>query len=263
MNSLLLQCDKNYNSLPCCHPEPYQCNCSDCMRKDFHERPDIYNCEKKANYYVLNYGPSFTSEIYHYFTASQILENNFNQKTVNILSLGCGFAPDLLALERYIFNNNLSINFHYHGLEISPAWITTRSSHTNTTFLIEDVSNNINFTDFDIIFIVKLFSTLRKNNLHNQFLISLNNAISSQLVSNSYVIFIDINSIHMGRDDFHDSVKGLFGSYHQYYSGYQPPYYESSWTKIEQQDIVFSIPDSLCITPLREIRNNIFFEYRK
>jgi len=230
---------------------------------DFHDRPDTYNCEKKVNYYVLNYGPSFASEIYHYFSTSQVLENNFNNTTLNILSLGCGFSPELIALERYIRDYHLTINFNYRGIDSNQSWNNTRLHNANAQYIIDDVSHNINLIDMDIVFVIKLFSTLYKNNLSNQFLSSLRNAISSQLKANGLLIFIDVNSIHMGRDIFHNSVSNLFTKCYQYYSGINPPYSEYSWTRINQQNIVFTIPNNLSISPLPNLRNNIFFEYWK
>ena len=102
-NKLFRKCEENYynKSEKCCHQDGRsQCNCFFCLHDQFYnDASDYYDCKNKLNYYVLNYGASYISEIYYYLGTSRLL-NNFNN-SINILSLGCGFAPD------YFLSTNL------------------------------------------------------------------------------------------------------------------------------------------------------------
>lgn len=262
MKELLTRCNGNLNSLPCCHSEQSNCNCYPCLHSDFRTRPDTYNCEKKMNYYVLNYGPSFASEIYHYLSFSKILEGFSFTGNIRILSLGCGFAPDLLAISRYIDDNHLPVQFEYYGVDQSSCWDTARYYSGYAKFIQGDAITTMNFSDYDLVFISKLFSTLYKHDSHEKFLAAFSNAVGTQLNTDCIVVFHDINSRHMGRDVLHNSVQNLFNSYRQFYCD-NPPYTNSNWERIPPTNIVFSIPNGLNFDPLRVVGKTVFFEYRK
>ena len=105
LNKILTQCLNNYPTFPCCHKDDRNCYCYNCIQPSFYDGGvDEYDCPKKLNFYVLKYGPSYVSEIYHFLSASQILEH-FQDKNINILSLGCGFSPDYFAISKYISDN--------------------------------------------------------------------------------------------------------------------------------------------------------------
>jgi hypothetical protein len=214
------------------------------------------------NYYVLNYGPSYASEIYHYLSNSKILEGFGFKKDLRILSLGCGFAPDLIAILRYIDDEQLPVKFKYCGIDQSVCWTTARYLSKTATFIKDDVATSLNFNEYDLVFIVKLFSTLYKHNIHETFLKTFHNAVKTHLRNDSIVVFNDINSFHMGRDLFHASVKNLFSKHRQFYCD-DPNYKGPGWTKIPENKIVFSVPPGLSVLSLMEIRKTIFFEYRK
>ncbi len=263
MKELLLRCNENVMSMPCCHSDGRICYCYDCLREGFYHMPDTYECAKKMNYYVLNYGPSYASEIYHYLSNSNILETLWSDKKLRILSLGCGFGPDLVAIERYVDDKNLPIQFEYYGIDESTCWDTARYDSENATFAEHDVVSSLNLSDCDLIFIVKLFSTLYKHKLHNHFLSVFNSAVNTQLKDDGIVVFNDINSIHMGRDVFHDAVKHLFKQCRQFYCD-DPEYTEPGWIKIPDNKVVFSIEfEQLSIFPLLDVGETVFFEYRK
>lgn len=114
--------------------------------------PDSYDCEKKVNYYVLNYGPSFASEIYHYLAFTQVLEEFESKRKLKILSLGCGFAPDLIALKKYIKDKQLVIQIEYCGIDKSDSWNSARYSTENAEFIEGDVTKSLNMDGYDFIF---------------------------------------------------------------------------------------------------------------
>jgi len=173
MRIILSSCDQIYRSAPCCHSDGRDCYCYSCLHSSFYSpTPDTYQCQKKICYYIMNYGPAYSSEVYHYLSESQILENNFNCQSMNILSLGCGFSPDLVAIERYITDNNLNITFNYLGLDNSPHWSSLGIAHPYAQYYLQDVLSGFKFSGYDIIFINKLYSTLKKNGQHSQFVIT-------------------------------------------------------------------------------------------
>lgn len=210
----------------------------------------------------MNYGPSFASEFYYYLVKSQILEKSYIKQDIRILSLGCGFAPDLLALDRYIKENRLRKDYEYHGVDMNRSWEGARYVTPNSRFYVGDVSQKINLSGYDIVIISKLFSTLLKNQLGRQFISIFEYAVSTQLKPNGIVIFNDINHWKMGRDAFHNKVKEHFRFIRQYYCD-DPEHTESDWIKIPQDNIAFKIPRIAGYSPLPQVTQNIFFEYRK
>ncbi|PKN01897.1 MAG: hypothetical protein CVU77_02890 [Elusimicrobia bacterium HGW-Elusimicrobia-1] len=183
-------------------------------------------------------------------------------KKIKILSLGCGFAPDFLAATKYISDNDLSMSIDYHGIDMNDSWKSARYELTGARFSTDDVSVNIDLSGYDIVIIGKLFSTLMKNSLGGKFLDTFRWAVSSQLKKSAFVIFNDINSRNKGRDVFHNRVCDLFTSVRQYYCD-DPPYKGASWIPIPENHIVCSIPIGFEHSPLREIRQSVFFEYKK
>ena len=45
----------------------------------------------------------------------------------NILSLGCGASPDLMALEQYLLKNNVYKSIHYWGIDLNYRWQTIQN----------------------------------------------------------------------------------------------------------------------------------------
>lgn len=262
MFDLLVKCNENLNVLPCCHPAQDMCYCYNCLKKDYWERPDSYECVKKMSFYILNYGPSYASEIYHYLSYSQVLKGLTLNSKIRVLSLGCGFAPDLFAISKYVQNNSLPIQIEYCGIDQSESWIPFRCPFDNATFIEGDAIAKMDFTGYDLVFISKLFSTLYKNGLHNNFLSVFHGAVTNQMQLGRIVVFHDINSVHMGRDVFHNSVNGLFQTCRQFYCD-SPPYTRPEWIKIPHDEVVFPIPPGLKYSPLQETTKAVFFEYRK
>lgn len=262
MIEILSRCNTYLANNACCHGDARTCDCYQCLRGGFYGMPDRYDCRKKLCYYVLNYGPSYASEIYHYLAASQILESFVPRGVVNILSLGCGFAPDLIAIDKYIRNNNLHLQVNYTGVDASDCWQPSRYFNATSIFHTGDVAAYLRMTGFDIVFLVKLFSTLRSNNQHQQFLQSLQATVANELANGAYLIFNDVNSMHTGRDIFHNSMRNNFAGVRQFYFA-TPPYAERNWTHIPTHQIMFNIPANLAINPMRQLNKTVVFEYRK
>jgi hypothetical protein len=214
-------------------------------------------------YYVLKYGSSYLSETYHYLENSKIIES-LNLNDINILSLGCGFCPDYYAISQYIADKGLSIHFQYCGLDQSEAWNTTRLAYQNLNYLQTDLLNPFSFQNAHIIMLNKVFSTLFRHGLANNFLFNLVNAINDSMQENAILIFNDINHIAMGRDLFNTRISPLFlaSRIRRYYTD-NPPYFEVSWVKIPQNSIICPVTSLPFVEPIDFINRNVFFEYRK
>ena len=109
MKKILMQCNSIQAALPCCHNDGRICDCTQCLKEGFYIGTDTYHCLKKLCFYTINYGPIYISEIYHFLGKSKLLEKNFGGSSINVLSLGCGFGPDFIALSKYIYDNRLNI----------------------------------------------------------------------------------------------------------------------------------------------------------
>lgn len=249
--------------MPCCHTDNRVCNCLNCLRKGFYTDPDSYDCAKKMSYYVAFYGPSYASELYHYFNKSHIFEKlSMQNSKLKILSLGCGFAPDLAAISKYTEDKNLSINYTYHGIDLSPNWGNSRYVNQHASFSIGDVSSSLSLKGYDLIFIVKLYSTLKSIGKQINFRKILKDAIVSEMLSNSVLVFTDVNSIYTGRNQFDTYIRGEFNTTRRYCFT-NPKYTPSNCTVIKNTDVVFKIPKGLKISPLMSTTNVVCFEYTK
>lgn len=263
MRGLLRTCDQIYRTLPCCHNDGRDCRCYNCLHMSFYSSgPDTYNCHKKLCYYVMNYGPAYASEIYHYFSQSQILENNFNGKSLNIISLGCGFSPDLIALGKYLSDHNLAINVHYLGLDNEPLWNSLQINNPCAQYCLHDVISGFSLSGYDMVFINKLYSTLKKNNQDSKFLGLLSTQIRASLPADSFLIFTDINHRAMGRDEFNGSINNFFTQKHFYYYPVEDAY-SGNFTAINQTQNVFCTPAGISVSPKPEVTKAIIFEYQK
>lgn len=200
MKPILRLSNQIYSAEDCCHDDGRVCYCYDCLHKSFYSltTPDEYDCLKKLCYYVMNYGPAYASEIYHYLSESQVLESNYCGKTVKVLSLGCGFSPDLIALDKYISDKNLSIKLSYTGIDNEQLWNSLRNNDPRAKYFVSDVCSGFDMSGCDFVFINKLYSTLRKNKQDKQFIKLLIHQVGTALKTGSFLIFNDINHRDMG-----------------------------------------------------------------
>ncbi len=264
MQTILSLCDQIYKTQHCCHDDGRKCYCYDCLHAGFFSpTQDTYDCYKKLCFYVMNYGPAYASEIYHYLSESQILENNFNRrKSLSVISLGCGFSPDLIAIKKYISDRNLKIKLNYLGLDNAPLWSNLRNRYSCARYSVCDVLSGFDLSEYDLIFVNKLFSTLKKNKKENQFLKILKQQIQTNLPTDSFLVFSDINHRDMGRDQFDTSVKGFFQVKNYYYFPVEKPY-TGNFSPISHIGNVFQIPRGLTVSPKPEVTKAVIFEYRK
>ncbi len=256
----LNQCNEALLHYPCCKTDGTECNCLSSLKDDYYNRADTYNCHKKMNTYVLRFGLAYASEIYNYLSFSKF-KNKFDlSKPLNVKSLGCGFSPDYYALKQYFQNQNIQTQINYIGLDSGECWNLARPNDGNCSYPLSDLTTPFDLSNTDVVFISKVFSTLYKNDNGSVFLLNLENAIKQTLKTGALIVFIDINTNKMGRDQFHSSVSKYLPNFNQYYFGGYSGY---NWLKINENEMVFPVPPMLSIEPLTSTGQTVVFEYRK
>ena len=268
MSNILTKCTELYNNEKNCDEFEKKGSCLQCVKSSFdiqNKNSDTYNCLKKLATYTIHFGTMYTSEIYHFLEESKLLENHFNNKKINVLSLGCGVMPDKIALEYYIKNKNININLLYKGYDIEPLWNKINFSED---FETKNIVDGFDCRGIDIIFMNKVFSTLKNNDLSDDFLNTFKQELEN-LSSGSFVIFNDINSKYMGRDKFHyftfDNSLECIGKYffnRENFDGTKE-YSESDYIEIQNKNNRYKIPDNLPFEPRDVPTKTVFFLYRK
>ncbi|OPX42188.1 hypothetical protein CLHUN_39750 [Ruminiclostridium hungatei] len=263
IETLTGSCNDIFLASDCCHDDGRICSCYDCLGEDYYSRADSYNCQKKLCYYTMNYGPAYASEIYHYLSASQLLEREFNGRSIRVLSLGCGFSPDAYALDRYIDDNNLNITFDYTGYDMEISWNGLREAYQNRDYETRNLLNGFSLAGYDIVFMCKVFSTIKRNDVNSgtALLNILKNEIN-KMNNGSYFIFNEVNHRDFGRDWFDSEIKNLFSRCTQFYFPIEKAY-NGGYIPINNTGNIFEFPDNLAVYPKTYVNKSIIFEYRK
>lgn len=234
-------------------------SCLQCVKDSFYfPNRDTYNCLKKLATYTIEYGAMYASEIYHFLEQSKLLEKYFNNERINILSLGCGFMPDSIALRDYIENKKLDIDFLYKGYDIEPLWNQINSKNFET----KDIINGFDCKGIDIIFMNKVFSTLVNHQLSDKFLDTFEKELQS-LTCGSLVVFNDINRWNMGRDEFNSfAINNSLECIGKYFFN-RDEYSESDYIEIQNKGNRYRLPNNLPFEPRNVPTKTVFFLYRK
>lgn len=138
----------------CTHPSG---SCSGCCREcteqvHWHRkngRTD-YDCQKLLYYYVCRYAWKYCSEIMY---ALETLDLE-DYPSYNILSIGCGSAPDLMAFEQINRKDKKSI--YYRGFDINPFWEAIHNEIENYILTCDDIEAKFTIRD--------IFDVIEKNN---------------------------------------------------------------------------------------------------
>lgn len=263
MINILERCNQIQQDSDCCHSDGRVCYCMNCLQDGFYSNDsDTYNCLKRLCFYTMNYGPIYVSEIYH-FLGTSCLMGNFNSfSKIKILSIGCGFAPDYIAISKYLSANKLTLKFDYTGYDIEENWKYITSGIINDVPEIYDALSGFSLSDFHIVFLNKLFSTLKNNGTAKKFLDIFVQEIEKSLPVGSFVVFNDINHWNMGRDMFDTAISTKLTTIGKYYFNVREAY-QGNYTEIASIDNISFIPSGLPITPLQEATKSVFFLYQK
>ena len=263
MIELLNRTNELFGATICCHNDPaHPCHCITCLQGGFYGEPDTYNCIKKLCSYVMNYGPCYSSEMFHFLSADHLLENNYNNSQMNILSLGCGFCPDWFGINKYISDKRLTITYNYRGIDSQELWSQLREGVSNATYQYFDLLNGFNLSGFDLIIVNKLFSTLQSIDQHNIFLAILVREIQNSMAVGSHLIFNDANHQNKGRDIFDNAIQQYFREIRRYKFNIDNPY-GRQYININSINNVFVYPNNLAIIPKPTVTKAVVFVYRK
>lgn len=275
LGDVLMQCDENFSGLRCCKLDGSECNCiKDLGRAFFEEELETYNCPKRASAYALFYGSAYASEIYHYLTASTFLQDVDRSRALNVISLGCGFSPDYFAIRKYFEDNGVDQKINYIGVDKSPFWGLARTNSPECIYYDHDITTPFFLSDGvalpDVVIISKVFSTLYSNNkqenknLYGRFLTNLENFHRNFFHQNTKLVFVDINHWRKGRDVFHSNVIRYLKNCRQYYFAFDKSHDgDGGWVPIENNNLVFDVPERSSSVGISEIKKTIIFEYRK
>lgn len=235
--------------------------CLECVKDSFKGNGnDKYDCLVKLAHYTIYYGISYISEIYYLLKRSQILEKVIkNKKYINISSLGCGFMPDLIAIDKYINDMWLKdIKIGYQGYDIEALWkeITLCPQCLEIKDLVND---NFDCTDIDIIFVNKLFSTLKRNELHMDFLCNFKNQLED-LPIGSFIVYNDVNNVNEGRDIFNKCITNR--SYELVQKFKTEDGFNDNYMELNMQ-FICDFPTALHISSKDYQNKTVFFVYKK
>lgn len=207
-------CDKQYREHPCmdCKNES-KCNhdCKICLDDLNYHRNELrldYDCEHLLDYYVCRYSYKYCSEIMYALDKIDLSR----YPCFNILSLGCGSAPDLMAFDCI----NCGKNITYWGFDSCTSWekvhnkIISNFNGSVQFFRGKDVRNyfeNCPYKNFNVIIIEYLISffynEIRENGVKEWFEQLAHQIVQNKLANSPLLVIInDVDSIYTGRDSF-------------------------------------------------------------
>ena len=172
-----------------------------------------YNCKRLLYFYVCKYTQKYESEIeYAFHTLSRL--QNYNR--YNLLSLGCGATPDLIAMEQYNMFYGYNKPICYWGVDLNEHWkpiheMIQRYAKAHTyeiDFIYDDVTTlfkRICYKNFNILVLQYLISFFYNNSDILAIDIFYDNLIENvikYMLPQSIIIINDVNSNRRGRDYF-------------------------------------------------------------
>lgn len=226
-------CDEEYSSCPCEGCDRNQLcrqDCKNCLDDLHFHKNEIrtdYSCEHLLDYYVCRYSHKYCSEIIY---AMENIDLN-KYPYFNVLSLGCGGAPDLMAFDYLGLNQSVK----YKGFDINKGWVKIHNyiEEVTESNLVEfyrghnvlDFFDNYTIPRCNVIIIEYLISFfyggIGHNGLEKWFRQLVNNVISHKSPDSPALIIInDVDSIYTGRDDFillSNAIKALGFTINQEY----------------------------------------------
>ena len=176
----------------------------------------MYDCPKMLYHYVCQFSYLYASEIQHSFIEEKDYLKDFPY--YHMLSLGCGAAVDLMALENFCDNEGYEQHISYFGIDSNNYWNNIQrkierycdENNISRRFLCADAikilkSNAIN--DANIIVISYMISYLYNNGQIKEvdsfidYLVE--NAVLKKKKDQKMLIVInDLNTYKKGRDHF-------------------------------------------------------------
>lgn len=241
-------CNKKYNTLGdkcgngvCSHPTG-KCSgsCYDCLYQIHYfnssqcDKKSLYDCPKMLYHYVCQYTLRYASEILYALKDETSFLSTFDN--INMMSIGCGGCPDLMAMEKFMYDNGIMAPLSYNGYDVNPLWLPVHNRVKGycaingiiSRFMREDAINY--FSKFyslntNVIVISYLISYLYNTPQKKEILAFFDRLIDNVIVRNNdkkLIIFNDVNSCNRGRDYFDAFLrklkrKGVHGFYRYMY----------------------------------------------
>lgn len=128
-------CNKKYTTFGdkcgngvCSHPTG-KCSgsCYNCLYEihyfdgDKCKHKSLYDCQKMLYHYVCQYTLRYASEILHAFKDENCFLSTF--ESINMMSIGCGGCPDLMAMEMLLYDSGITVPVSYKGYDINSLWL--------------------------------------------------------------------------------------------------------------------------------------------
>ena len=208
-------CDNDFSNNRCINCEKSglcESDCSKCLNDLHYHYNRIrcdYACEQLLDYYVCRYSHKYCSEIIYALETVDLSKYPF----FNVLSLGCGASPDLMAFD-YM---ELSPKTRYMGLDINNSLEkihTFISSHSSAEhieyhrgFDVLEQFDNCPISNCNVLIIEYLISSFY-NSIGEKGLCLWFDKLVKQIMFNKskdspmLVIINDADSIYVGRDAF-------------------------------------------------------------
>ena len=266
IDELVKYCNEEYKKRACNHcnkkescSEACKGNCKNCLDDiHFHKNVyrDDYSCEKLLGFYVCRYSYKYCSEIIYALEQVDLYKYPY----FNILSLGCGAAPDLMAFKYMNYPQEL----RYSGIDSNSCWkkihtyIENEFDNPNVKFYrnidVLTYFNNYKFEGTNILIIQYLISYFYKNigpfNLIGWFNSLANNIVKYKPVDSPLLIIInDVDSKNTGRDIFPrliDQIKNLgFQINYEIRKRFKDEAYFKNSLQYQNNDNKFKIPQFL------------------
>lgn len=262
MLKFLTRCDELFRRLSC--PKGGR-DCQGCFNNGFYGGQDDYSCRKGCFYYAMHYGPAYISEVYHFLTASKLLEK-VGKNNIKIASMGGGMGTDFWAIRQYLHDNELKIHTQYQLWDKEQKWqsVIDLYSAKLKVNLVDLSLRSVDFGNTDIVFLNKLFSTLKNHGEDKAFLAYFSKSLAT-LKKGAFIVFNDVNFLEKGRDVFHTFMNssGNFSVQGQYYFPINNAY-TGNYMPITNTNIIYDCSSlSLSCDIMNSVRKTVFFYYRK
>ncbi len=255
----------------CKHLEKCSGGCKQCLTeihfpsKTKNGKKD-YDCRNLLNFYICDYSFKYASEIWYLLNSSKLIEEIDNY---NILSIGCGGCPDLMAFDSYISNcSTLELKtISYLGIEKNELW---KPIHDQISRYRNERILNTKYKYIDIFDCLAESITTSTNVLILQYLIShfysigqarkidelfeslATNIAAKKIKNKPFVIIInDVNSKYRGRDKFMSLCSKLITAdlhevHSKYYFNYGIQYDGQKYgNSHSSSDVLYDVPDKL------------------
>ena len=240
-NTEYCRSDTKHVCYNCNHPSECSGGCKECLKQihfpnGYPGGKRDYDCKNLINFYVCDYINKYASEMLYLLRKSNKLNRMYEY---NILSIGCGAAPDLTAFEEYVSETNPYKKINYFGIDMNQLWrpIHRKIMHysgrsvNRIQFQYDDATEYLNghpMHGIDVVVfqyvISHFYNTGHIEQIHGLFESIEKNVIDNKEPGNPVVILInDVNSCNRGRDFFEEMLwfAGNHGGVSQYYFDYR------------------------------------------